>query len=527
MTLISSIKNLFRRGGAKLGVVKSLGQITDDDRVAISPNEYERIAVAKKYYADDLEKIHYKNSYGQDCKRALSSINVTKMAARRLASIIFNEQCSVQINNKAAQDLFDQIAHDEEFYTTLEEYLEKWIAFGSGAIRPYVDGNKIKLAWVVADQFYPLQSNTSEVNEACIASKTVRSENNKQAYYTLLEFHQWLNNGDYQITNELYRSESADNVGDQVPLDMLDEYAGLEPQVTLSGLKEPLFTFFKTPGANNQTLESPLGLGLIDNSKNVVDAINRTHDQFVWEIKMGKRRVAVPAEMLRSGGQFAGNGEQTHPPMFDTEQNVYEAMYGDPNSLKITDLTTNIRNDQFEKSMEFFVSEFENEVGLSQGTFTATPEGLKTATEVVSNNSMTYQTRSSYLTQVDKTIRGLVKSILELAQASNLFEDGRPLWSGDIDSIDITVDFNDGVYVDKEAQFTKDLQMVESKMMPKYLFIERNLGYDEDKAKALIEEVEAETPEPPVNQEVGAFGFGGGAGDGEEDTDTDDDQETS
>ncbi len=45
-----------------------------------------------------------------------------------------------------------------------------------------------------------------------------------------------------------------------------------------------------------------------------------THDQFAWEIQMGQRRVVVPAEFLKT--------DEAHPPMFDSDQNVFVGMYG-------------------------------------------------------------------------------------------------------------------------------------------------------------------------------------------------------
>lgn len=41
-------------------------------------------------------------------------------------------------------------------------------------------------------------------------------------------------------------------------------------------------------GANNKMLESPLGLGLIDNAKSTVDAINRTHDELFGTLDLVK-----------------------------------------------------------------------------------------------------------------------------------------------------------------------------------------------------------------------------------------------
>ena len=97
MNILSALRNLFTKGGVKLGMVKSLNLITDDDRVAIDQSEYDRIQLAKKYYRDDLPLVHYRNSYGNRRHRKMSTLNVTKLASKRLASIIFNEQCELSL----------------------------------------------------------------------------------------------------------------------------------------------------------------------------------------------------------------------------------------------------------------------------------------------------------------------------------------------------------------------------------------------------------------------------------------------
>lgn len=499
MSVFSTIRNWFRKGGAKLGMVNQLTNITDDPRISIASEEYERINVAKSYYKDDLGRVKYLNSYGDHMSRDLISVNVTKMAAHRLASIIFNEQCTITVGDNSTNDQIAEILADNNFFNQYEEKLEEGIALGGGAIRPYVEDDKIKLAWVNASQFFPLHSNTNEIDEAAIASQTTVTENNRNVYYTLLEFHQWNSDGSYQITNELYRSENINTVGIQVPLNTLDEYKNLQPQVTLAGLTKPLFAYFKTPGANNKRLDSPLGLGLVDNSKKIIDAINQTHDSYYWEVKMGQRRVAVPAEMLKPGTTF-GNDEvdEQRPPVFDPEENVFVQMYGDE-EMKITDLTTPIRNDQYQATMNFFLEEFENAIGLSQGTFTSTPSGVQTATEVVTNNSMTYQTRSSYLTQVSKQIKGFVIAILELMECGGLFDDGKARWLGDPEGVEINIDFADGVFTDKTTQFTQDSQAVTMGVMPKKRFLMRNFSLDEEQADQWLAELNEEQPEQDGN----------------------------
>ncbi|MEM1455586.1 phage portal protein [Pediococcus pentosaceus] len=515
---------MFRKGGAKLGMIKSLGLITDDERIAIPATEYERITIDKNYYADIFPLIHYKNSYGYECHRKLRSLNIAKMAAKRLASIIFNEQCDISLEgDETANQVVEDVMINDHFYLNFEEFLEKAIALGGGAARPYVEGNKIKIAWINADQFYPLHFNTNEINEAAIASKTTRVENKMTVYYTLLEFHQWKDSVDdssgqkanYEVTYELYRSESDEVVGQQVPLNTLQEYAELSERTAWADVQHNLFAYFKTPGTNNITFGSPLGLGIIDNSINIIHAINQTHDQFVWEVKMGKRRVAVPAEMLRPGKKFGEvvGEDESHPMMFDSAQNVYEAMYG-MDDLKITDLTSDIRNTQYQEAMDYFVHEFENQIGLSSGTFSTSPDGIQTATEVVSNNSMTYQTRSSYITQVEKFINELINAILELAKCGELFEDGKPRWDGDSDKIEVNVHFDDGVFVDKDKQMDEDLKNVVAGVLSKATFLKRNYGLSDDDIAEELGRIQNEQPEPPI---TGDYEQNAGFGKGDDD----------
>lgn len=523
MSIWTKIKNFFRKGGAKLGITQtnSLKAITDDPRIKVPAEEYDRIRKAKDYYQDDLPKVEY-YAMGNKCKRKLNSINITKMAARRLASLIFNEQCSIKVDDNQLQALLDVIFRREGFYTAFETELEKWIALGSGSIRPYIEDDKVKFSYADATDVYPLNSNTTKVDEIALSRRIRKIENNEAVYYTLLEFHQWGaskavdDQGNvyrpYTITNELYRSGDSNNIGEQVPLNSIEEYADLQPQSTFQHLEKPLFAFYRNAGANNKSLASPLGLGLCDNYWHTVDDINATHDGFAWDVKTGYRRITIPKAWVRRQTQINGKPIPEGSQMYwDPKDAVFvpiNARNDDSSSFK--DLAIQIRTEQYTDSMNFFLHEFENEIGLSQGTFTTSPSGVQTATEVVTNNSMTYQTRSSYLTQVEKMIDQLVYAIAELLQTPDVWSNGQARWSGDIDKLTITPDFNDGVFVDQEAQRQSDLQAVQAGILPKKQFLMRNYNLDETTADQWLSEVQDEqSPEPP-EQEMSMFPGEGG-----------------
>ncbi|ERO40970.1 phage portal protein [Lactiplantibacillus plantarum] len=505
--LIQRIKDLFWKGAAATGVTGSLSKITDDPRISIDPDEYVRIQNDLEYYSDKLQNVYYQASDGIERKRPKNTINMAKTAARRIASLIFNEKAEIHVkDNNEADKFLNDVLEDNDFKNKFEEALEKGVALGGFAMRPYIDGNHIKIAWVRADQFYPLQSNTNDISEAAIASRTQRTESNQTKYYTLLEFHQWQADGSYQITNELYKSDSPDVVGNQVPLSTLPVYKELAPQVTISGLQRPLFAYFKTPGANNINIESPLGLGVVDNAKHVLDDINDTHDQFIWEIRLGQKHIAVQPGMLRF--------DDEHKPTFDTEQNVYVGVLSDDNNgLGVKDMTTPIRTVQYKDAIDHFIKEFEVQIGLSTGTFSYSDDGVKTATEVVSNNSMTYQTRSSYLTMVEKSIDELCQSIFELANASDLFDDGKPLFTLDSASqpLDIECHFDDGVFVNKDKQLEEDAKVLAIGALSKQTFLQRNYGMTDEQAAEELAKIQSEAPTDTFEGSRSAI-LGGGDG---------------
>ena len=513
MSFMRKLKRLIHKGGVKLGLVqqKSLSSITDDPRIKVPAEEYERINKAKRYYQDNLPKVKYWTTKGEQ-KRDLNSLNVLKSASQALASLMFNERCSIKVNDAALQNLLDEIFKENDYYLDQETHLEMWIALGSGVIRPYVENDKIKLSWANATEIYPLEANTTKVDQIAISRRLQKVENNNAVYYTLLEFHQWGNwttdeqgrkYRPYIITNELYRSGDPNTIGEQVPLDYVDEYAGLSSTTTINYLEKPLFAFYRNAGANNKNLVSPLGIGLCDNWFSTVDDINMVHDGFEWEVKTGYRRVSIPRSWVRRQTNMNGHQIPEDQQYFwDPDDAVFVPVNSEDDTSSFKDLSINIRNEQYEGAMDFFLRELENDLRLSPGTFTVTPSGVQTATEVVTNNSKTYQTRSSYLTMLEKTIDQLVYAIAELLQNGDLWSDGKARWNGDLDSLVITPDFNDGVFVDQEAQRSADLQAVQASVMPKIQFIMRNYDLSEEEAQKWLQQIQDEQSPTPPDQEM-------------------------
>ncbi|MGX7141432.1 phage portal protein [Facklamia languida] len=474
------ILDLFKRGAYRL-TEESLTKITDHPKIAVTSEEYLRILDNLKYFKSDFKNVTYTNSDGQVRERGFSYLPMARTACKKIASLVYNEQAEIILEDEVANAFVTDVLNNDRFNKNFERFLESGLALGGLAMRPYVDGERIKVAFIQAPVFFPLRSNIQDVSESAIVTKTTVDKK----YYTLIEFHEW--QGDqYVITNELYESKDSERVGYRVPLSTI--YEDMEERVTFNNLTRPLFTYLRTPGMNNKDINSSLGLSLYDNAKQTIDFINTTFDQFNWEVKMGQRRVAVPESTIKT--IYTRNGEreikQKH---FDPDQNVF-VQIGNPDidkTISITDLTTPIRSNNYIDAINKGLALFEMQIGVSGGMFTFDGKSMKTATEVVSENSDTYQMRNSIVSLVEQSIKELIISICELAKACDLYD-------GIIPTMDsITINLDDGVFTDRQKELQYWSQALVAGLVSREYAMCKVLGVTEEEAQTMIHQINIDT----------------------------------
>ena len=250
---------------------------------------------------------------------------------------------------------------------------------------------------------------------------------------------------------------------------------------------------------NNKDINSPLGLSIFDNAKTTIDFINRTYDEFMWEIKMGQRRVIVPEHLTQLKVQD-NQGNITFKRRFDVEQNVYmQVGAGNMDSGNIVDLTTPIRSSDYISAISEGLKLFEMQIGVSSGMFTFDGQGVKTATEIVSENSDTYQMRNSIVALVEQSIKELCISMCELGKAVGLYK-------GDIPKLDdISVNLDDGVFTDRHAELDYWMKMVAAGFATQKRGIAKTLNITEDEAAKELAEINGELP-PENDAELALYG---------------------
>ena len=179
------------------------------------------------------------------------------------------------------------------------------------------------------------------------------------------------------------------------------------------------------------------------------------YDFWFNEFKLGKRRIAVDKSMIRAFTDPV-TGEQRMA--FDPDETVFVGLNAETQNTQ--DLSVELRADDIINSINALLNIIAMKAGFSAGTFTFNGQGVKTATEVISENSATYQTKNSYETIVDESLKQLINSILDLATLYGIYK--RPT-----KELEITINFDDSIAQDRDSNFNRYSMAVGQGLMPK------------------------------------------------------------
>ena len=429
-----------------------------------------------------------------NAKRELYRMNMAKAVCAEMAGLVWGEECSVNVsingldsdedNPDPLNEFVQKVLCKNAFSEKMQESIEEGLALGGAALKTWVesrhdengneipDTRKLMIGYAMADQFIPISWDNAKVTEGVFVSRIAKGG----YYYTRLEWHKW-NGLTYVITNELYRSEiqkgktpeeTQDILGVRYPLAEIYPYLD---EVTEIPVEESLFCYWRTPIANNLDDNSPLGMSIYGNALETLHALDICYDSFVREFRLGKKRIIVPARAVRSVVD-PQTGKLCR--YFDASDETYEALASDtPDDLKITDNSVSLRVEEHVSAINAFLSILCMQVGFSAGTFSFDEHtGLKTATEVVSENSKTYKTIKTVQNQLRPAIEHLVRNIIDVAILYDMTdENGKTIESLVAPGYSVNVVFDDGVTQDRQTNINEGVMLVGAGILSKYTFL--------------------------------------------------------
>jgi A118 family predicted phage portal protein len=401
--------------------------------------------------------------------RKINQFNAAKLVCNEFLNLTFSEQVDISISDENLHKYVNQVLQDGGFWHSFPELLERFYALGGAAIKAYLNKGKVKLDFVPATRFIPVSWDDVRITGGVFVSSITKSGKS----YNLYEWHSF-ENGVEIIENYLYRIDTEP----PVKCRLSELYPNLEERVEIKGLTAPTFIYFKPNEANNIDFDTPLGISVFANAIDTIKALDVVFDSFQREFILGKKRIIVPTSAIQT--EFSIDGKARR--WFDTSDEVYQAFRSDDSeNLKIIDNTVNLRVDEHIKSINTLLDVLCAQVGLSTGTLAFdSAKGVRTATEVISQNSQTYRTVEGHQNLIREAIEGLIKSIVELSFSQGLISNK---------TYEINIHFDDSIITDKNADIENAIKLNAAGLLSKVDAMMKIHGYDMITAKTKLQEI--------------------------------------
>ena len=375
----------------------------------------------------------------------------------------------------------------------LEAQVEYACAFGGLVFRPYVSDGAVAIDFINADNFYPAAYNArGKITSAVFVEKKKVGTD----LFIRLERHDMLGNGKYQVTNRAYRSVGQDaraDIGTPIALTDVPEWADIEPDVTMEGVDEPLFAYFKMPQANIVDVNSPLGVSIYARAESagMLKEADQQLGRMLWEYEGGQMAIDASIDAFKRDSQ----GNVVLPA---GKERLYRVNELDPMSQttmgKFSIFAPELRDSAYADGLNRILMRIEDLCCLSRGTLSDANEQMRTATELKINKQRTYAAVTSIQMSLQAAIIQLAKAIDTYASLYDLAQDGE---------YELSFTWDDSVVTDATTEREADRQDVLDGIMQPWEYRVKWYGETKSAAKAATEfnDTPADTSTKKVDEE--------------------------
>lgn len=449
---------------------------------------YSKVSEWKSWYQGNVKGFHsYRVRNGEsmvNCKRY--SLGMGKKLCEDWANLLMNEKVQITLEGKKEQEFIDRILTENNFTVKANEMQEMKSALGTVAYVPRIIGQEVSesgnvvpgnasgimLDYVTIENIYPLAWSNGYISECAFSSVVSRDGHD----YLYLQIHCKEDSGEYAIENRIYRYDN-----EQLADEALTNVKGFEriPPVVHTGSDKRQFVIDRPNIANNFNYLLPTGISVYANAIDALEGVDIAYDAYVNEFVMGKKRIMVkPAASKFIDGT----------PAFDNNDLVYYVMPEDVSDgavIQPIDMTLN--SDKLSVGVQFALNILGSKCGFGTNFYQIDQAVMATATQVVSTHSELAKTRGKHQIILEQVLIELCRILLRLGNTA--------MNAGLDESVEISIDFDDSIFVDKEAEFNKDERMLSDGIMNDWEARMRWFNEDEATAKAALPKMQDMTTE--------------------------------
>ncbi len=394
-----------------------------------------------------------------------------QLVAEEWSSLLLNEKTELEIDDEYLADWVEERLPG--FPCAASDFVSRVFALGSGAWSADLDADgTVSVRTHDAGFIIPLENGGAAFVDRVEIGGRKYDQLQVDTFGGTVETDEGTEtvNGVWIITTVLFGLENHD-----VPV-YVD---GIMP-VYVTGSELSPFAFVAPAIANTYEDFTPLGVSVYDLAVDAIEDVDEAFDLSFWNKRLGKTRLLVDEDALvRDQKTGAVKGLDT------VDKRLYRNLAGKVGQLMpVTVFNPDLRTEQTEKAMNDSLSLLSWRCGLGQGYFSFDrATGLKTATEVVSNNSQLARNIRRHQGKFGAAIEAIVRGAyaLELASTTDAVVTDEMVPH-------VSIAWDDSVIVDQETERATMKDDIARGLCPAWYYPVRYYGMSEDEAKAMTGE---------------------------------------
>ena len=438
---------------------------------------YDQIPLWKSWFRGNVDNFHnYTITVaGSKKNKELKTMNMAKKVCEDFRKLLWTEKTKITLSNVGASKKLWQILDNKEnsFSVNFPNFIEKAFALGTGALIEYKNNEgRLIIDYIYADVIIPFEYNNSYIKGLITISRDTKKERGTKIYNTVLTFHKF-DGATYTKWSELYKSKNESELGRKLEFEAV--YPDVENPYTVE-TPFPHFQILKPNIVNNYDLDSPMGISIFANSIDRLKAIDEKYDSFSREFRLGKRRIVVDSTFLKGRMEADEEGNTKLVQYFDSDDETFIAVNGNENQ-PIKDIDFALRTDEHINAINAELNWLSSGIGLGSNYYKFDGVSIKTAKEVMSENSEAFRTKEHHAILVNDVVYDLVYAICELEG---------------ITTKTITIKSDDSIIEDKDTEQLRAMSEVSQGLRSKSNYLTEVRGLSESEATTELDKIQTE-----------------------------------
>ena len=429
----------------------------------VNPTYYRQIEIWRSWYNSNVKKFHkYKvyrgNGTSVNCLR--HSLGMAKKVCEDMADLLLNERVTITIADQTTDAFVKGVLETNTWEELGNEFQEWKSALGTVAYVVYIKdatvdeagnmtGGSVGINYVEAANIYPTSWQNKVITE-CIFTfpKTYKRKKYVHFQYHRIEDVPGDRRKQYVIENAVV--ENTTGAGRELTPEEWEEipaFSGLAERIE-TGSDQPLFIIDRLNMVNNadEDTTNPMGVALFANGIDVIRKLDLEYDSYANEFSLGRKRIFVAPEFLTTQGGDA---------VFDPQDTVFYELpedYFKDTKEAMHEVNMELRIEEHSKAINDDLNWLSFKCGFGTDRYKFEGGQVKTATEVISENSDMYRSLTKHELVLERVLIQLIKTIIRAGVSIGIH--------GLKENAAVTIAFDDSIIEDKVTERQNDRQDV-------------------------------------------------------------------